>query len=330
MNLRIWIPALLLTVCAAASAAKTDLDYARLRASLNDLAADPALGKLAPAERALAEQAVQAVAEKGGNGDEHKHLVYLAERRVSIAYATAQAIDQERRLDKLDREHDQILLAASRHDAEQARLEAEKQRIQSLAQAEEAERLRAEADAARAQGEVSAQDAVIARKQAEQTKRLADAQAKEAALSRKEAQLLAEAAAADARSRPAAAAAAPAPAATGASRQMVLNDSAFAPGAATLRPEARSNVSAIVAFVNRDKTKQIRIEGHTDDGGNANADLVLSQRRAEAVRDALVGAGVDSRRITTFGMGQAQPVASNTTNEGRAKNRRVDVILEDR
>jgi len=227
-------------------------------------------------------------------------------------------------LDKLDREHDQILLAASRHDAEQARLEAEKQRIQSLAQAEEAERLRAEADAARAQGEMSAQDAVNARKQAEQTKRLADAQAKEAALSRKEAQLLAEAAAADARAR------APAAPATGASKQMVLNDSAFAPGAATLRPEARSNVSAIAAFVNRDKTKQIRIEGHTDNGGNANADLVLSQRRAEAVRDALVGAGVDSRRITTFGMGQAQPVAPNTTEEGRAKNRRVDVILEDR
>jgi len=329
MNLRIWIPVLLLAVSASAPAAKTDLDYARLRASLSDLAADPVLGKLAPAERALAEQAVQAVAEKGGSGDEHAHLVYLAERRVDIAYATAQAIDQERRLDKLDREHDQILLAASRHDAEQARLEAEKQRIQSLAQAEEADRLRAEADAARAQGEMSAQDAANARKQAEQTKRLADAQAKEAALSRKEAQLLAEAAAADARSRPTAAAAAPA-AATGASRQMVLNDSAFAPGAATLRPEARSNVSAIVAFVNRDKSKAIRIEGHTDNGGNANADLVLSQRRAEAVRDALVKAGVDARRITTFGMGQAQPVAANTTEEGRAKNRRVDVILEDR
>jgi outer membrane protein OmpA-like peptidoglycan-associated protein len=326
MNLRIWIAALLLTASAAAPAAKTDLDYARLRASLNDLAADPALGKLAPAERALAEQAVQAIADTGGK--EHAHLVYLAERRVDVAYATAQAIDQERRLDKLDREHDQILLAASRHDAEQARLEAEKQRIQSLAQAEEAERLRAEADAARAQGEANAQDAANARKQAEQTKRLADAQAKEAALSRKEAQLLAEAAAADARARPASTP--PAAAATGASKQMVLNDSAFAPGAATLRPEARSNVSAIVAFVNRDRNKQIRIEGHTDNGGNANADLVLSQRRAEAVRDALVGAGVDARRITTFGMGRAQPVAPNTTEEGRARNRRVDVILEDR
>jgi len=325
MNLRIWIAALLLTASAAAPAAKTDLDYARLRASLNDLAADPVLGKLAPAERALAEQSVQAIADTGGK--EHAHLVYLAERRVDVAYATAQAIDQERRLDKLDREHDQILLAASRHDAEQARLEAEKQRIQSLAQAEEAERLRAEADAARAQGEVSAQDAANARKQAEQTKRLADAQAKEAALSRKEAQLLAEAAAADARSRSTAAPTAPA---TGASRQMVLNDSAFAPGAATLRPEASGNVSSIAAFVNRDKSKQIRIEGHTDNGGSANADLVLSQRRAEALRDALVGAGVDKRRITTFGMGQAQPIAPNTTEEGRARNRRVVVILEDR
>jgi outer membrane protein OmpA-like peptidoglycan-associated protein len=322
MSARIWISALLLVVSGAASAAKTDLDYARLRASLNDLAADPVLGKLAPAERSLAEQAVQAIADT--NGKQHAHLVYLAERRVDIAYATAQALDQERRLDKLDREHDQILLAASRHDAEQARLEAEKQRIQSLAQAEEADRLRAEADAARAQGELSAQDAVNARKQAEQTKRLADAQAKEAALSRKEAQLLAEAAAADARARP------PAAAASGASKQMALDDSAFAPGSSTLLPSARSNVSAIVAFVNRDKSKPIRIEAHTDNSGNANANLVLSQRRAEAVRDALVGAGVDARRVTTFGMGQAQPIAPNTTEEGRARNRRVDVILEAR
>lgn len=325
MSARTWIPGLLLlAVACSAAAAKTDLDYARLRASLNDLAADPVLGKLAPAERALAEQAVQAVADKGGTGREHAHLVYLAERRVDIVYATAQAIDQERRLEKLDREHDQILIAASRHDAEQARLEAEKQRIQSLAQAEESERLRAEADAARAQGEQSAQDAALARKQAEQTKRLADAQAKEAALSRKEAQLLAEAAAADARARPQTAS--PSPGAQPA--QMALDDSAFAPGTSTLRRDAKSKVSAIVAFVNRDRGRQIRIEGHTDDSGNANANLVLSQRRAEAVRDALIGAGVDARRISTIGMGQDQPVAPNTTAEGRARNRRVDVILE--
>src|SRR5262249_40354378 len=122
--------------------------------------------------------------DKSARGKEHAHMVYLAERRVDAAYAAAQAADQERRLAELDREHDQILLAASRRDAELARIEAEKQRIQSLAQAEEVERLRAEAEAARAQSE---QDAA----QATQAKRLAKAQAEEAELARKEAQLMA-------------------------------------------------------------------------------------------------------------------------------------------
>ena len=306
-------------------AAKSDLDYERLRATLNDLSADPVLGPLAPAERALAEQAVQAVVLRGVRDKEHAHLVYLAERRVDIAYVTAQAIEQERRLDQLDREHDRILLAASRRDAEQARLEAEKQRIQSLAQAEEADRLRAEAEAARAQGEQSAQDAELARRQAEQTKRLADAQAKEAELARKEAQL-AEAAATDLRSR-----LQTLHATRGAhGLQMTLDDIAFAPGRAALRPEARANLGKVVAFVNQDRRKPIRIEGHTDSRGNANANQVLSQRRAESVRDALVAAGVDAARITAVGRGEAEPVASNDSEEGRAKNRRVDVILEER
>jgi outer membrane protein OmpA-like peptidoglycan-associated protein len=112
--------------------------------------------------------------------------------------------------------------------------------------------------------------------------------------------------------------------------QMTLDDIAFAPGKAALRPEARANLSKVVAFVNQDPKKAIHVEGHTDSRGNANANQLLSQRRAEAVRDALVGAGVDAGRITALGLGAEQPVASNDTDEGRARNRRVDVILEDR
>lgn len=315
----------LLLVCMAATAhaARHDLDYERLRASLDGLAADPVLGSQAPAERAQAEQAVQAlIADSSGGKQVRAHRVYVAERRVDIAYAAAQAADQERRLDKLDREHDRILLEASRRDAEQARLEAEKQHIQSLAQAEEAERLRAEADAAREQ---SAQEIEAAQAQAAQTRRLADAQARESELARKEAQL-AEATASDLRARLQNLHATRG--ATG--MQMTLDDIAFAPGQAALRPEAKSSLGRLVAFVNQDPSKAIRIEGHTDSRGNTNTNQLLSQRRADAVRNALIAAGVAANRMTSVGLGESQPVDTNESEQGRARNRRVDVILEDR
>ena len=67
----------------------------------------------------------------------------------------------------------------------------------------------------------------------------------------------------------------------------------------------------------------------TDSRGNANANQILSQRRADSVRDALIAAGVASGRMTSVGLGEDNAVADNETEEGRAKNRRVDVILED-
>ena len=158
-----------------------------------------------------------------------------------------------------------------------------------------------------------------------QTKRLADAQARESELARKEAQL-AEATAVDLRAR-----LQNLHATQGAEgMQMTLDDIAFAPGQAALRPEAKSSLGRLVAFVNRDPAKAIRIEGHTDSRGNTNANQLLSQRRADALRDALIAAGVAANRITSVGLGEGQPVAANDTEEGRARNRRVDVILQDR
>ena len=196
-------------------------------------------------------------------------------------------------------------------------MELEKQRIASMVQAEEADRLRVE-------GEQSAAAAQAAQAQAEQTKRIADAQAKEAELARKEAQL-AELAASDLRGR-----LQNIRATRGAQgMQMTLDDVAFAPGRAALRPEAKSSLGKLVAFVNKDPSKPIRIEGHTDSRGNANANQLLSQKRADSVRDALIAAGVPANRMSSVGLGEDNPVADNNTEEGRAKNRRVDVILED-
>lgn len=314
---RLWFALVLLLAAGGVYAAKQDLDYERLRASLNTLAGDPTLGNLAPAERALAEQSVQALNDSSGGKAEHAHRLYVAERRVDIAYAAAQAVDAERRVTQLDREHDRMLLEASRREAESARMDAEKQRIASMVQAEESDRLRVE-------GEQSAAAADAARAQAEQTKRVADAQAKEAELARKEAQL-AELAAADLRGH-----LQNMRATRGAQgMQMTLDDVAFAPGRAALRPEAKASLGKLVAFVNKDASKPIRIEGHTDSRGNPNANQILSQKRADSVRDALIAAGVAVSRMSSVGLGQDNPVADDGTEEGRAKNRRVDVILED-
>ena len=69
------------------------------------------------------------------------------------------------------------------------------------------------------------------------------------------------------------------------------------------------------------------IEGHTDSVGSETYNLDLSQRRADAVRDFLLQNGVNAAQLTTHGYGKASPVASNSTAEGRQRNRRVEVII---
>jgi outer membrane protein OmpA-like peptidoglycan-associated protein len=75
--------------------------------------------------------------------------------------------------------------------------------------------------------------------------------------------------------------------------------------------------------------KRMRIEGHTDNRGNADMNLDLSKRRAASVRQWLVDHGVESERLESEGYGLTRPIASNDTDEGRALNRRVEFkILE--
>jgi outer membrane protein OmpA-like peptidoglycan-associated protein len=300
---------------AQAEAAKGDVDLERLSRSLAQLEQDAKLGVFAGAEIARARAALGQLSENG-RGKKRTHYLYIAERRVDLAWAAAQVADFTQQQASLEREHDRLQLAAARHEAEQARRELEQQRLLAQIRAEEAER---QAEEARQQGEL---EMAAAREEAEQAQRLADAQAREAALARKEAQLAA--AAADAlRQR------LKNVQATRGDRgmQMTLDDVAFGPGRSTLRPEAEGLLGNLIEFVERDPNSQIRIEGHTDSTGNANANQLLSQKRADSVREALIASGVDGSRISAVGFGSDHPVASDDTAEGRAKNRRVEVIL---
>ena len=74
----------------------------------------------------------------------------------------------------------------------------------------------------------------------------------------------------------------------------------------------------------------IEIQGHTDSSGSADLNRALSMLRAEAVREYLIGKGIDPARMTAVGYGEDLPIGDNATAEGRAMNRRVELIRTDR
>jgi outer membrane protein OmpA-like peptidoglycan-associated protein len=98
----------------------------------------------------------------------------------------------------------------------------------------------------------------------------------------------------------------------------------FLSGKAELLPIAQRKLDDVAKALNDiNENQKVVIEGHTDSNGNDDSNLRLSQQRADAVRTYLVSRGVKAERVTALGKGEAQPVASNDTAEGRANNRRV-------
>jgi len=104
-------------------------------------------------------------------------------------------------------------------------------------------------------------------------------------------------------------------------------DILFAIDSAVLRPDLASDLHAIAGNLTSYPNSRIEIIGHTDDTGSAAYNQDLSQRRARAVADVLVSSGVPASRVSAYGRGEDQPMASNATAEGRAQNRRVEIII---
>ncbi len=102
----------------------------------------------------------------------------------------------------------------------------------------------------------------------------------------------------------------------------------FASGKAELLTAARTRLDQVADVLLTDRDRYLTIEGHTDSQGSENYNMDLSQRRADAVRNYLVQRDYKSDRIKARGLGEGQPVADNNTTEGRANNRRVEIIIE--
>jgi outer membrane protein OmpA-like peptidoglycan-associated protein len=104
-------------------------------------------------------------------------------------------------------------------------------------------------------------------------------------------------------------------------------DVLFATGSAALRPDLSADLRAVATNLINYPASRIEVIGHTDNTGSAALNQDLSQRRAGSVASVLVGNGVPAARIATFGRGEDAPIASNLTDQGRAQNRRVEIII---
>lgn len=277
--------ALVLTSCASTPPTPDGANAVRER--LTALQNNPNLSDRARVEIREAEQAVRLaetpVPEKEASLGEHR--VYMAERKVGIAEATAT---------KNYAESQRELLAEAREEARLRARTQEADRAQDRADRSEAEARRAREAAEEARREQSQTRAQSAREAEELQKRIADLEAE----------------------------------ATERGLVLTLGDVLFATDSADLQSGTNSKLDKVVEFLKEYPERNVAIEGHTDNVGNADYNQGLSRERADAVRSYLSQQGVDSDRITSKGMGMSQPVASNDNATGRQQNRRVEIIIE--
>jgi outer membrane protein OmpA-like peptidoglycan-associated protein len=103
----------------------------------------------------------------------------------------------------------------------------------------------------------------------------------------------------------------------------------FASDHATLLPEAQSRLNQVAAsLMSANKNRKLIVEGHTDSQGSNAYNMVLAQQRAEAVRSYLISRGYTAYLIEARGIGEVRPIADNASPEGRANNRRVEIIVQ--
>ena len=100
----------------------------------------------------------------------------------------------------------------------------------------------------------------------------------------------------------------------------------FDVGKSTIKPESMGEINRIVQLMTENPDLKFSVEGHTDSTGNAASNQTLSEQRSQAIVDKLVELGISADRLTAVGKGQNSPIADNSTDEGRAKNRRVEFV----
>ena len=262
------------------------------RSAYDSAQATPQTRELASAELAAAAKALNLANDafrRGDSASEVTHLAYLANQRIALAQQTARQKAADAQLVAAEAERDRTRLAARTNEADAAQRQA--QAAQRAAQQ------------SREQSEAAQRAAQAAQMQT------ADAQARAIQLEEQLKALNAKK--------------------TERGMVVTISDVLFDTGRAELKPGSARDMSKLADFFKANPQRSALVEGFTDSVGGEAANQELSNRRADAVRSALVGMGVARERIEVRGYGEAFPVAGNDNASGRQMNRRVEVVLSD-
>lgn len=284
---------LLLAACAASTPSPELVnareEYSRVQATPST---QLALDSLYEAQKAL--KAAEDAHKDDPNSYEEKSLAYIAERKAQLALAKggiAQAIQLKEQSEERLVQQQGMMLDATRKDAAQTRTQVEQAQAELKQQSQELQKTQAELQAERQRAEAAQARADAAFRSLEDVAKV-KAEAETITLS--------------------------------------LDGSVlFLTGKATLLPAAHNSLDRVAQTVNDLGTdSKLKVVGYTDSRGSDENNQKLSEARAQSVADYLASHGISRDRLEVVGMGEANPVASNDTAEGRANNRRVEIVVQ--
>ena len=230
------------------------------------------------------------LAQQAASGDVDAARASLSQADTAFqAKEPPEKVNQLAYLAKRHAEAGEARIAETRARQEVARAQQDRDKILLTARERETQKAQTQTAAAQSQAAASQADAASARKE------LADLQAKQ----------------------------------TDRGLVLTLGDVLFDTGRATLKPGADRTIDRLAQALKDNPNTKVQIEGHTDSVGGDDYNLALSERRAEAVADALRFRGVPADRYEAKGLGKDFPVASNDSAAGRQQNRRVEIIFSD-
>lgn len=302
MNKKIFAPVMLMTAmvlsaCSTVPKTTSLLDQTRMdyQAAQNN----PNVQTLAPLEMRQADVAMNDAnnaAKDNESSEKIDRLAYLAKQKIGIAQELAKQKQAEAAVADAAKARDQIRLEQRTNEADKAKMQADLAKTQ--------------ADQARLAAQVAQGEASEAQRRAqeEQAKAL-EMQNRNAALESQLADLQAKT--------------------TVRGIVITLGDVLFGVDQSKLNPDGMRTVQKLATVLQNNMQRTVLVEGHTDNTGSHAHNQDLSERRANAVRSALVLMGVSRDRIETKGYGEAFPIAENNTAQNRQFNRRVEIILSD-